>query len=298
MTRPQSLKQPQSSKQPQSVKRPLKKLLAAGALVAAAALALTACSPGTTAESASASITTVTPGKLTIATGDPAYSPWVEDNKPQSGKGFEAAVAYAVADKLGFKKADVVWKRTTFDSAIAPGAKNWDFNLQQFSITSKRAKAVDFSSPYYVTNQAVLTTKNSPVAKATSIADLRSYQFGVQVGTTSLQTVQNTIKPTKSARIYNNSQDVVQALKNGQVQAIVVDLPTAFYLASAELDNGVVSGQFEDATGGDSYGLVLPKGSSLTKPVTKAVDELRADGTLKKLQTQWLSSATKVPVLH
>lgn len=280
------------------MKNTTRKFVIACATIATAALALTACSSGTTAPSASSSgIATVTKGKLTIATGDPAYSPWVENNKPESGEGFEAAVAYAVADKLGFKKADVVWKRTTFDSAIAPGAKNWDFNLQQFSITAKRAKAVDFSSPYYVTNQAVLTTKNSPVAKATSIADLKNYQFGVQVGTTSLQTVTNTIKPTKTARIYNNSQDVVQALKNGQVQAIIVDLPTAFYLASAELDNGLVSAQFADTTGGDKYGLVLPKGSALTAPVTKAVDALRADGTLKKLQDKWLSSATNVPVL-
>lgn len=280
-------------------KRPVRKIVAAAAGVALAAIALTGCSSSSSSDASASStaLPTVTSGKLTIATGDPAYSPWVEDNKPESGKGFEAAVAYAVANKLGFKNSDVVWKRTTFDSAIAPGAKSWDFNLQQFSISNERKKAVDFSPAYYTTNQAILTTKNSPAAKITNIAGLKNIQLGVQVGTTSLKTVENTIKPTKAPRIYNNSQDVVQAMKNGTVQAIVVDLPTAFYLASAEIDNGVVAGQFADTTGGDSYGLVLPKGSKLTPAVTKAVNELRADGTLAKLQDKWLSSVTKVPVL-
>lgn len=278
--------------------RPLRKWVAVAAGAAIAAIALTACASGSSDSSASSSaLATVTSGKLTIATGEPAYSPWVENNKPESGEGFEAAVAYAVADKLGFKKSDVVWKRTTFDAAIAPGAKAWDFNLQQFSISNERKKAVDFSPAYYTTNQAVLTTKGSAAAKATTIAGLKNIQFGVQVGTTSLKTIKNTIKPTKDARIYNSSQDVVQALKNGTVQAIVVDLPTAFYLASAEIDNGVVSGQFADTTGGDEYGLVLPKNSKLTTAVSAAVTELRKDGTLAKLQTKWLSSATKVPVL-
>lgn len=240
---------------------------------------------------------TVTPGKLTIATGKPAYSPWVEDDKPESGKGFEAAVAYAVAEKLGFTTDEVVWKRTTFDEAIAPGAKDWDFNLQQFSITDKRKKAVDFSSPYYTTTQAVLTYKGSSVAAATSIADLKGAKIGVAVGTTSLTAVTNLIAPTSDPSVYNSNDDAVQALKTKQIDALVVDLPTALYLAAAVIDKGVIVGQLADNSGGDQFGLVLAKGSKLTAPVTAAVDALKADGTLAALEKQWLSESIKVPVL-
>lgn len=246
-----------------------------------------------------ASLPTITAGKLTIATGEPAYSPWVENDAPESGEGFEAAVAYAVAEQLGFAKEDVVWKRTTFDSAIAPGPKDWDFNLQQFSITDERKNAVDFSSPYYVTAQAVLTLEGSSAVGATSIADLKDVSFGAQAGSTSQTTLENLIDPTKQPLLFNSSQDTVQALKGGQVEAIVVDLPQALYLAAVELGDlgGTIVGQFEDAEGGDEYGLVLAKNSELTAPVTAAVDALRADGTLDKLASEWLSSNIDVPVL-
>ena len=253
-----------------------------------------------TPNSASASegaLKTVTPGKLTIATGEPAYSPWVENNDPASGKGFEAAVAYAVAGKLGFANADVVWVRSTFDAAVAPGAKDWDFNLQQFSITEERRKAVDFSSPYYTTAQAVVTLKGSPVAGATTVAELKGALLGAQTGTTSHRMLTETVAPTTAPSVFNNSQDTVQALKGGQVDAIVVDLPTALYLVAAELDDGVVVGQFADTSGGDQFGLVLPKGSPLTAAVTGAVDALRADGTLDSLTKTWLSETVNVPVL-
>lgn len=276
------------------------------AAVAALTVGLAACSSPASAPSASGSASassvdvkqlTVTPGKLTIATGKPAYSPWVEDDKPESGKGFEAAVAYAVAEKLGFTKDEVVWTRTTFDEAIAPGPKDWDFNLQQFSITDKRKKAVDFSSPYYTTTQAVLTYKGSPVAGATSISDLKSAKIGVAVGTTSQTAVTNLIAPTSEPSVYNNNDDAVQALKTKQIDALVIDLPTALYLSAAVIDNGVIVGQLADNTGGDQFGLVLAKGSALTAPVTAAVDALRADGTLTALEKQWLSESIKVPVL-
>jgi hypothetical protein len=253
-----------------------------------------------TPNSASASegaLKTVTPGKLTIATGEPAYSPWVENNDPASGKGFEAAVAYAVAGKLGFANADVVWVRSTFDAAVAPGAKDWDFNLQQFSITEERRNAVDFSSPYYTTAQAVVTLKGSPVSGATTVAELKSALLGAQTGTTSHRMLTETVAPTTAPSVFNNSQDTVQALKGGQVDAIVVDLPTALYLVAAELDGGVVVGQFADTSGGDQFGLVLPKGSALTAAVTGAVDALRADGTLDSLTKTWLSETVNVPVL-
>ena len=253
-----------------------------------------------TPDSASASegaLKTVTPGKLTIATGEPAYSPWVENNDPASGKGFEAAVAYAVAGKLGFANADVVWVRSTFDAAVAPGAKDWDFNLQQFSITEERRNAVDFSSPYYTTAQAVVTLKGSPVSGATTVAELKGALLGAQTGTTSHRMLTETVAPTTAPSVFNNSQDTVQALKGGQVDAIVVDLPTALYLVASELDDGVVVGQFADTSGGDQFGLVLPKGSALTAAVTGAVDALRADGTLDSLTKTWLSETVNVPVL-
>ena len=249
------------------------------------------------ASASEGSLKTVTPGKLTIATGEPAYSPWVEDNDPASGKGFEAAVAYAVAGKLGFANADVVWVRSTFDAAVAPGAKDWDFNLQQFSITEERRNAVDFSSPYYTTAQAVVTLKGSPVSGATTVAELKGALLGAQTGTTSHRMLTETVAPTTAPSVFNNSQDTVQALKGGQVDAIVVDLPTALYLVAAELDGGVVVGQFADTSGGDQFGLVLPKGSALTAAVTGAVDALRADGTLDSLAKTWLSETVNVPVL-
>lgn len=249
------------------------------------------------ASASEGSLKTVTPGKLTIATGEPAYSPWVENNDPASGKGFEAAVAYAVAGKLGFANADVVWVRSTFDAAVAPGAKDWDFNLQQFSITEERRNAVDFSSPYYTTAQAVVTLKGSPVSGATTVAELKSALLGAQTGTTSHRMLTETVAPTTAPSVFNNSQDTVQALKGGQVDAIVVDLPTALYLVAAELDGGVVVGQFADTSGGDQFGLVLPKGSPLTAAVTGAVDALRADGTLDSLTKTWLSETVNVPVL-
>jgi ABC-type amino acid transport/signal transduction systems, periplasmic component/domain len=295
--------------------RYLNRVVAAAASVAFA-LGLAACStgaapasapPSTSAASESASATptavdvktlTVTAGKLTIATGKPAYSPWVEDDKPQSGKGFEAAVAYAVAEKLGFTADEVVWVRTTFDEAIAPGPKAWDFNLQQYSITDERKKAVDFSSPYYTTTQAVLTYSGSPAAKAASLADLKAIKFGVAIGTTSQKALTTIIAPANQPKIFNTNEDLVQALKSKQIEALVVDLPTALYLAAAEIDNGQIVGQLADNSGGDQFGLVLAKGSKLTEPVSAAVDALSADGTLAALEKQWLSDSIKVPVLQ
>ncbi|MDK6829550.1 ABC transporter substrate-binding protein [Actinomycetaceae bacterium UMB8039B] len=277
------------------------------ALATSAALFLSACSGSadTSSESAtsvatqSGALETVTPGKLTIATGEPAYSPWVIDNAPESGEGFEAAVAYAVAEELGYSKENVQWTRATFDSSIAPGAKDWDINLQQFSITDERKQAVDFSSPYYTTSQAVVAIEGSAAASAQSIAKLKDVQFGVQAGTTSQQFITNTLgdQLSKQASIYNNSDDTLAALQNGQVDAIVVDLPTAFYMTSAQIDNGVIVGQFEATSDGDDYGIVLPKGSKLTAAVTAAVDSLRDKGTLSELQSKWLSDTVAVPLI-
>lgn len=284
---------------------------AATAALTALTLALAACSsptsttsasPSAGTPSASASVDvktlTVTPGKLTIATGQPAYSPWVENDKPESGEGFEAAVAYAVAGKLGFTNADVVWKRTTFDQAIAPGAKDWDFNLQQFSITDERKKAVDFSTPYYTTTQTVVTYKGSKIAAVNSVAGLKDALLGVQIGTTSQADVTKLIAPTTQPKVFNTNEDAVQALKNKQVDGLVVDLPTALYMAAVQLDDGVIIGQLADNSGGDEFGLVLQRGSKLTAPVSAAVDALRTDGTLAALEKKWLSESIDVPVLQ
>ena len=257
----------------------------------------TSTSPAASPTAADVSQLTVTPGKLTIATGNPAYSPWVENDAPESGEGFEAAVAYAVADELGFAKADVTWVRTTFEEAIAPGPKEWDLNIQQFSITEERKQAVDFSSAYYTTAQAVLTYEGSPLAGATTLAELKEGKLGAMVGTTSLTALNEQIAPTTPAAIFNTNADLAQELKNKQVDAIVVDLPTALYLAAVEIEGGKIVGQLADSTGGDQFGFVLPKGSELTAPVSAAVDALAADGTLAAQEQQWLSESISVPVL-
>jgi polar amino acid transport system substrate-binding protein len=272
--------------------RILRSVAAAGIVVALTAL--TACS--STAASTTHGLDTVTAGKLTIATGQPAYSPWVIDNKPASGKGFESAVAYALAAKLGFAKKDVVWTRTTFDSAIAPGPKTFDLNIQQFSITAQRKKAVDFSSPYYTTTQAIVTVEGSPAAKVTTIAGLKNVKVGAQVGTTSYSVFKKEVGV--EPQVFNSNDDAVLALKSGQVDALVVDLPTAFYLAGSELKKGKIVGQFADNTGGDQFGIVLAKGSPDTKKVSTALDALRSDGTLDALTKKWLSTTVSVPVLH
>ncbi|WP_022903493.1 ABC transporter substrate-binding protein [Curtobacterium sp. B8] len=266
------------------------RLTLAVATAAVAALALSACSAGSSSADG-----TVTDGKLTIATGQPAYAPWVEEDKPQSGKGFEAAVAYAVAKEMGYAKSDVVWKRSTFDSAIAPGPKDWDLNIQQFSIDAKRKKAVDMSTAYYTTTQAVVTTKSSKAADATTISALKQDAIGVAAGSTSIQSVKDVLGVTP--QVFNSNDDAVLALESGQIDAIVTDLPTAFYMASAQLDDGAVSAQFPADGSGDQFGFVLPKGSALTSKVDTALGKLEDDGTLERLQTKWLSSETGTPVL-
>lgn len=268
-----------------------RRLSLAVATAAVAALALAACSAGGSGSGGD----TVTDGKLTIATGQPAYSPWVEDDAPQSGRGFESAVAYAVAEEMGYAKSDVVWKRSTFDSAIAPGPKDWDLNVQQFSIDAKRKKAVDMSSAYYTTTQAVVTTKSSKAIDDTTVAALKGDTIGVASGSTSISSVKDVLGVTP--QVFNSNDDAVLALKSGQIDAIVTDLPTAFYMAAAQLDDGTVSAQFPEDGSGDQFGFVLPKGSALTSKVDDALAALRKDGTLEQLQTKWLSSATNTPVL-
>jgi len=275
----------------------IKKVAIALATSAALAFTLTGCAPAATTEAAPDQLQTITPGKLTIGTGLPAYEPWVVGDAPESGEGFEAAVAYAIAAELGFAPEDVVWVRTTFDEAIAPGPKNFDFNLQQYSITDERKEAVDFSSPYYQTAQTVITVEGSAAASAKSLADLQGLVIGAATGTTSFAAIENIIKPTAGAKAFNSNDDAKAALSSGQVDAIVVDLPTAFYLAAVELDGGIILGQLAGAEAGDSFGLVLDKGSPLTAAVSAAVDALRASGKLAELEATWLADFAGAPVL-
>lgn len=269
------------------------------ALAVALAISLTACSSKSdTAASAScekADLQTLTSGKLTIATGEPAYYPWIIDDKPETGEGFEGAVAYAVAKQLGFSNDEVVWVRTTFDGAIAPGEKSFDFNLQQFSITEERKKAVDFSSPYYTAPQAIVSFKGSKIAGMTSIAELKSAKLGAAVGTTSLDAISNQIgsKP----EVFNDNAAGVTALKNKQIDGLVVDLPTAFYLSAVEIPNGLIVGQLPSTGAGDQFGLLLAKGSPLTACVNKAVDAITQDGTLAAITDKWLATSAGAPIL-
>ena len=277
--------------------------VAAALLLAACGSSTTPSASGSSTGSASATcspstLQTLVPGKLTAATGNPAYSPWVIDDKPESGKGYEAAVTYAVAKKLGYTDADVVWIRTGFDEVIAPGPKKFDVNIQQFGITDERKKAVDFSSGYYDLSQAVVTYKGSPIEKATTLAALKDAKLGAAVGTTSLDAINASIQPTTAPKVYGNNDDAVAGLKAKQIDGIVVDLPTAFYIAFGELDNGVLIGQLPNsADQKEQLGFLLAKGSPLTQCVSQAVDALRADGTLAKLQDQWLSASAGAPVL-
>lgn len=270
------------------------------AVTIALAFGLTACSKSESTDVASAScakadLATVTSGKLTIATGEPAYYPWIIDDKPETGEGFEGAVAYAVANQLGFTNDEVVWVRTTFDGAVTPGEKNFDFNLQQFSITADRSKVVDFSSPYYTAPQAIVSYKGSKIAGKTSIAELKNAKLGAAVGTTSLDAIEKQIgvKP----QVFNDNAAGVTALKNGQIDGLVVDLPTAFYLSGVEVKDGLIVGQLPSTGAGDQFGLLLSKGSKLTTCVTGAVDAITADGTLAAITDKWLATDAGAPVL-
>ncbi|MFF5027203.1 ABC transporter substrate-binding protein [Streptomyces collinus] len=259
----------------------------------------TAPSSGSAAKScAPGKLATKTSGKLTIATDEPAYEPWFKDDKPANGKGFESAVAYAVAERLGYGRGAVVWQSVPFNKAFAPGAKTFDFDINQVSISTERKKAVDFSSGYYDVRQAVIALKGGKAAKATSVADLRNLKLGAQVGTTSLDYITDVVKPKQQAAVYAKNDQAKSALKNGQVDAVVTDLPTAFYITSAEVTDARIVGQFENqGAAPEQFGLVLDKGSALTSCVSGAVDALRKDGTLARIEKQWLSDAVDAPVL-
>ncbi len=272
--------------------------------------ATTAASTGASAEDCEReTYETIADGRLTIGTDNPAFEPWFgggtpegsdwEFNDPNTGEGFESAVAYAVADQLGFPKGDVEWVVVPFNNSFKPGEKNFDFDINQISVTEERDRAVDFSDSYYDVNQALVGLAGTPITEATSLADLADLQLGAQVGTTSLQYIQDTIQPSKEVRVYDTSNDVVAALNGKQLDGIVVDLPTAFYLVgSGEVKNGAVVGQFPSDDGQEYFGILFPEGSPLRDCVNDALTTLRDDGTLADLQQQWLSEKTSAPVIE
>lgn len=243
---------------------------------------------------------TITDGKLTIATGNPAYFPWVMDNDPASGKGFEAAVAYAVAAAMGFEDTEVIWTSASFDQSIQPGSKDFDFNLQQFSITADREKVVDFSLPYYSAAMAVLTRKTVVDAGAKpDLSSLKGLIWGADANTTGLQMIQGLIAPTKDPLLYNDNNDVVAAMKANQIDAALFDLPTALYLSAVVLDDGAMLGQFpaDRAENPDQFGLLMAKGNPIKACVNEAIKAITKDGTLAKIEAEWLQQTTGVPVI-
>ena len=241
---------------------------------------------------------TLEDGVLTVATGEPAFPPYVIDDAPESGEGFEAAVAYAVAEQLGFDSDSVEWVRTPFDAAIAPGPKDFDFNLQQFSISEERLEVVSFSVPYYTGTQAIVAGPDSPAIGATTLPELQELRLGVAAGTTSLILVEDVIQPAADVQVFNTNADAVQALSTQQVDGLVVDLPTALFLAGVEIEGGVVVGQFPpiDAAPGEDWGLLFEQDNPLVECVDYALLRLRESGELEEITTTWMEEATEVPV--
>ncbi len=244
---------------------------------------------------------TVTDGVLTIGTGNPAYFPWVIDDSPENGEGFEAAIAYALADRMGFEADQVVWTRTTFDQAIQPGVKDYDINMQQYSITEERRQTIDFSAPYYTAAAAVLVRAPAVEAGAEpNIASLKGLKWGAAAGTTANELIGTLIEPDSQILLYDDNADITEALKSNQIDAVLLDLPSALFTAAVFLEDGVVLGQFlPDATGElDQFGAVLEKGNPLLECVDEAFAKMAADGTLASIEARWLQSETGVPVIE
>lgn len=293
----------------------MRRVIAAWLLVGV--LALASCAPETPTDSAGtgtiaaasctpADLATLKPDTMTIGTGNPAYPPWFEGgegagewkiNDPSNGEGFEGAVAYAVADKLGYTPDQVAWVDVPFNKSYAPGPKDFDLVLQQISYSPKRAQAVDFSDSYYDVNQAVVTTKGSAIDEATTIAELQGAKLGAPIGTTSYDTIEQVVQPTQEPSAYDDLNGAVQDLKNGQLDGVVVDLPTAFYITAVQIPKGTIVGQFPVQEQQEYFAMAFEKGSPLVDCINQAIGELRGSGELDALQQQWLAEKTSAPVL-
>jgi polar amino acid transport system substrate-binding protein len=257
---------------------------------------------------AAADLTLVTPGKFTIGTDNPAYPPYFAENAdkhqtapweigdPTNGQGFESAVGYAIADRLGFDKADVAWLVVPFANSFAPGPKTFDIDLNQVNFKTERTQTADLTKGYYFGNQALVVLKDSPLAKATTVAELKDYVYGAQVGTTSYDAIATVIAPSKAALVYDTNDLAIKALGNKTIDGVVVDLPTADYITNVQVENATIVGQFEGGTP-EYFSAVLGKGSTLTPCIDAAIDSLTADGTLDKLASTWLPFQDTVPVI-
>lgn len=234
-------------------------------------------------------------GVLTVATGDPAFEPWVVDDDPSNGKGFEAAVVAAVAKQMGITK--VTWTRTGFDAAIAPGKKDFDFNVQQYSITPERKEVVDFSRSYYTVEQALVAAKDNEISKARSLADLKDARLGAALGSTSLDYIENVIKPNTQVQVFDDNAAAKAAFDAGQVDGLVFDLPTAYYVTAVEIENADIVGVLPTVGDAEQLGFLFEKGSPLVSCVDNALDALDKDGTLASLQTEWLARGGDIPTL-
>jgi polar amino acid transport system substrate-binding protein len=238
-----------------------------------------------------------TDGTLTVATGEPAFLPWVADDDPESGEGFEAALVYAVADELGIAAEDVTWVRTGFDEAIAPGPKEFDLNVQQYSITEERDEVVDFSDGYYEVEQAVIAAEDADIATAESIADLKGSQLGAAIGTTSLDYIEEVIEPEKEPLVFDDNAAAKASFDAGQVDGIVFDLPTAYYITAVEITDAAIIGVLPDSGDAEELGFLFEDGSDLVGCVNDALAALKADGTLESLEDEWLNSGGDIPTL-
>jgi polar amino acid transport system substrate-binding protein len=285
--------------------------------VAAAALLLAGCAPeeqartgggGQPASCERSQLNLVQEGQLTIGTDNPAFPPWFgggtpqgspwEINDPATGEGFESAVAYAVAEELGFSEDEVEWVEVPFNQSFKPGPKDFDFDINQISYVPARDEAVDFSESYYDVNQALVAVDGTPIANATSLEDLGQYKLGAQVGTTSFDYIEQNIQPEQDPAVYDTNNDAIRALENGQVDGIVVDLPTAFFITAVQLDNGAIVGQFPTVGQQEYFGMVFEDGNPLVECVNQALDRLKEDGTLQSIQQEWLADKTDAPVLE
>jgi polar amino acid transport system substrate-binding protein len=238
-------------------------------------------------------------GVLTIGTDSPAYEPWFVDNDPSNGKGYESAVAYAVAEELGFSSDQVKWIKVGFNSLFKPGGVDFDFDINQTSITPNRDEVVDFSEGYYSAAQAVIALEDSPAASATSLEDLKGFKLGAQTGTTSLSAIRDIVQPEQDPLVFEDTNVAKQAMQNGQVDAILADLPTAFYISAVEIQGSKLIGQFQPATGEqEQFGMVFEQGSELLPCVNRALETMKDDGTLADIEQQWLSDVVSVPELQ
>lgn len=239
------------------------------------------------------------PGTLTIATDTPAYEPWFTDNDPTTGEGFESAVAYEVAERLGFDADAVTWVTVPFNTSYKPGPKEFDFDINQISITPERAERVDFSTGYYSAAQAVIALDGNPAAEATTLEDLKGLRLGAQTGTTSLTAIRDVIQPDAEVSVFEDTNAAKQAMMNDQVDAILADLPSAFYITAVEIPKGSIIGQFQPDTGDqEEFGMLFEKGSGLVACVDAALAEMDSDGTLAELEKEWLSDTVGVPELQ